>query len=118
LGITCKGSGTVYAEWERGRIFDENIGNMFFKKIKGQSTATVMNYSKKAKSKQKPQALNTVELLRVGSAKLGIGPSQTMVLAERLYTQGYISYPRTETTHYSENFNFNPVVNMFKVIFI
>ena len=27
-------------------------------------------------------------MLRVGSAKLGIGPAQTMVIAERLYTQG------------------------------
>lgn len=65
----------------------------------------VESVSSKEQFKGRPQALNTVELMRVCSAGLSIGPFQAMQIAERLYTQGYISYPRTETNQYPTNFD-------------
>ncbi|MEQ2172256.1 DNA topoisomerase 3-beta-1, partial [Goodea atripinnis] len=92
-------------DWNRVRVFDREVGQMFVNLAKTSKEAQVESVSKKEKAKQRPQALNTVEMLRVASSALGMGPQHAMQIAERLYTQGYISYPRTETTHYPENFD-------------
>uniref|UniRef100_A0A672QF11 DNA topoisomerase n=1 Tax=Sinocyclocheilus grahami TaxID=75366 RepID=A0A672QF11_SINGR len=92
-------------DWDRVRVFDRDVGQMFVNMAKTAKEAKVESVSKKEKAKQRPIALNTVEMLRVASSALGMGPQHTMQIAERLYTQGYISYPRTETTHYPENFD-------------
>lgn len=103
LQITIKPGFQV--DWDRVRVFDKEIANVFLNLVKAEKNAKVVSIKEKEKTKQRPQALNTVELLRVASSALGIGPQQTMHFAEKLYIQGYISYPRTETTHYSENFD-------------
>ncbi|TRY93578.1 hypothetical protein DNTS_005181 [Danionella cerebrum] len=95
----------LYLDWDRVRVFDRDIGQMFVNMAKTAREARVESVTKKEKAKQRPLALNTVEMLRVASSALGMGPQHTMQIAERLYTQGYISYPRTETTHYPENFD-------------
>ncbi|XP_051623947.1 DNA topoisomerase 3-beta-1 isoform X3 [Manacus candei] len=92
-------------DWDRVRVFDREVAQMFLNITKMSKEARVESVSKKEKVKQRPLALNTVEMLRVASAALGMGPQHAMQIAERLYTQGYISYPRTETTHYPENFD-------------
>ncbi|EDR22857.1 DNA topoisomerase 3-beta-1, putative [Entamoeba dispar SAW760] len=61
--------------------------------------------------KSRPIGLNTVEMLKAASIKLGLGPQDTMRIAEKLYTRGYISYPRTESTKYSSYFNFDDILN-------
>ena len=49
--------------------------------------------------------LNTVKLLQSCSKGLRIGPKEAMHIAERLYLQGFVSYPRTETTAYPKGFD-------------
>ncbi|VDN11736.1 unnamed protein product [Dibothriocephalus latus] len=81
-------------------VFDVRIARKFFGVGAALLAIWVINLTKKVKVKQRPQGLNTVELLRIASASLGIGPHSTMATAERLYTSGFINYPRTESTAY------------------
>lgn len=92
-------------DWDRVRCFEKDVASMFLNSIKGTEMANVICIENKEKCKVRPQALNTVELMRVGSSLLGMGPQQVMLIAEKLYTQGYISYPRTETTQYPASFD-------------
>ena len=83
---------------------------MFMNQVKGQSHAKVLGVTTKEKAKERPIALNTVELMRMASSGLGMGPHHAMQIAEKLYTQGYMSYPRTESIQYGENFDLKDVL--------
>lgn len=96
------------------RIFEKEIAMIFFNFVKDHTEAVVEAVTMKDNFKSRPLALNTVELMKMASAGLGIGPHTAMQIAERLYTQGYISYPRTETTSYPANFDLRGVLKQFE----
>ncbi|KAG7995301.1 hypothetical protein I3843_01G102700 [Carya illinoinensis] len=93
-------------EWERNKLFDVDVTIMFQKLVMEDGILEVTEISEKQESKSRPSGLNTVNLLKVASSGLGFGPQMAMQLAERLYTQGFISYPRTESTAYPSSFDF------------
>ncbi|KAK2969582.1 hypothetical protein RJ640_023694 [Escallonia rubra] len=105
----------VKLEWERKKLFDSNVAEMFRKLVVDDGVVEVTGISEKQESKTRPSGLNTVNLLKVASSALDIGPHMAMQLAERLYTQGFISYPRTESTAYPSSFDFRgalgPLIN-------
>ncbi|XP_037933169.1 DNA topoisomerase 3-beta [Teleopsis dalmanni] len=101
-------------EWSRGRVFDNNIANTLLNGVKEHKEAIVDIVTSKEQVRARPQALNTVELMRICSSGLGIGPFQAMQIAERLYTQGYISYPRTETNQYPTSFDLQAVLHILE----
>jgi len=80
------------------------------KSLKNLTVAKVYEINTDKKTVSIPHPLNTVELLRAASVGLGMSPQETMSVAERLYMQGYISYPRTETTKYPANFDIKSVL--------
>ena len=68
-------------------LFDQEVVTLLYGLIKDSKEARVTSLTTKQKTKAPPLALHTVELLRVASSKLHIGPKQAMEVAERLYVE-------------------------------
>lgn len=96
---------TVDFHWDRNRLFDKQCCEAYLMLCQANPKATVTNIIQKPKNKWRPTPLDTIELEKLGSRKLKITAKQTMTIAEKLYQQGFISYPRTETNIFSGDVN-------------
>ena len=72
-------------EWERGRCFDKEVAVMFLQQVKSTKQAKVVAITTKEKAKERPIALNTVELMRVASSGLGMGPHHAMQIGKNFH---------------------------------
>ncbi|MDP9188170.1 MAG: DNA topoisomerase I [Actinomycetota bacterium] len=64
------------------------------------SPGTVTEIKARVQTRKPPAPLNTTAFTTDASSRLGITPARAMRLAEDLYMDGYISYPRTDNTVY------------------
>nr|XP_027214117.1 DNA topoisomerase 3-alpha-like [Penaeus vannamei] len=104
--------GVIDFAWGRVRLFDELACQVLFEMCQENPQARVTKITTKRKSKWRPLPLDTVELEKLASRKLRINAKETMKVAEKLYTQGFISYPRTETNIFPKELNLVPLVEM------
>ncbi|KAL3875514.1 hypothetical protein ACJMK2_033460 [Sinanodonta woodiana] len=91
--------------WKRNRLFDYLSALALYENCIENPSASVIDVQSKTKSKWRPQALDTVEMEKLASRKLHISAKETMQIAEKLYTKGFISYPRTETNIFPSEMN-------------
>ncbi|RWS28419.1 DNA topoisomerase 3-alpha-like protein [Leptotrombidium deliense] len=100
-------------KWERVRNFDEDIVlAIYCKMLQTPPEAVVTSVTTKPKSKWRPQPMDTVQLEKIASKKLKIDAKRTMQIAEKLYQQGFISYPRTETNIFPPDLNLRHYVEL------
>jgi DNA topoisomerase-1 len=64
------------------------------------SPGTVSEIGSKKVNRKPPTPFNTTAFAAEASSRLGITPSRAMRIAEDLYMDGFISYPRTDNTVY------------------
>lgn len=101
---------SVEFSWKRNRLFHHTACLVLYQICMEDPMATVTSVTSKPKSKWRPLPLDTVELEKLASRKLRITAKETMKIAEKLYTQGFISYPRTETNIFPANLPLAPLV--------
>jgi DNA topoisomerase-3 len=70
----------------------------------------ILSIEEKPKPYFKPYPMNTVALTKIAASNLRIGSSQVMNIAEKLYTSGLISYPRTETDKFNSTINLHELI--------
>ncbi|KAH9979024.1 DNA topoisomerase [Lactifluus volemus] len=96
--------------WSRGHLFDFSVAYAIYVGVLEDNLARVVKVTKKNTKKWKPLPLTTVELQKSGSRLLKLSPKKTLDIAEHLYQQGFVSYPRTETDQYDPQFDFASLI--------
>ncbi|XP_060116558.1 LOW QUALITY PROTEIN: DNA topoisomerase 3-alpha [Heteronotia binoei] len=104
--------GTVDFNWKRNRLFNHTACLILYQICMEDPLATVVEVGSRPKSKWRPLPLDTVELEKLASRKAENKCKKTMRIAEKLYTQGYISYPRTETNIFPKDINLPSLVQL------
>src|SRR3954463_3125810 len=72
---------------------------------------TVKAVTARKNTRKPPTPYNTTAFTTDASSRLGITPSRAMQIAEDLYMDGFISYPRTDNTVYPPSLNSRELVS-------
>lgn len=98
-GAFATGDDAFGAGHATDRFKDEAEATRVMAAIEGASKGTVSAAEKKRRSVKPPTPFNTTAL-QAAAASEGISPARTMRIAETLYMNGLISYPRVDNTVY------------------
>ncbi|MBE6479526.1 MAG: DNA topoisomerase I [Olsenella sp.] len=93
----------------QGRFKDEQAANAAFARVRDAASATVTDVERKSRTQNPPAPFNTTSLQAAAAAE-GISPARAMRLAESLYMDGLISYPRVDNTVYPSSLDLKGVV--------
>ncbi|MFO7966944.1 MAG: DNA topoisomerase I [Archaeoglobaceae archaeon] len=104
---------------KNGEEFDAKHVERFWEKRKAEKAFSrigeegkVTKFDKKERTENKPIPFNTTEFLREASKFMS--PYKAMSVAEGLYMNGLISYPRTDNTVYPKSLNVKSIASQFK----
>jgi DNA topoisomerase I len=93
------------------RFLDKKVAADVFNKLG--KKAELKEIEKGKRTDQPPTPFNTTGFISAANS-IGLSPANAMRLAETLYTNGYISYPRTDNTVYPDTLDLRAQIEIFK----
>src|SRR5262245_61091433 len=106
--------GNFTAEHTTDKFWEEKEANAAVANSK--SPGTVKEITGRKNTRKPPTPLNTTAFTTDASSRLGITPSRAMRIAEDLYMDGYISYPRTDNTVYPKSLDTKQLIRELVVV--
>ena len=107
--ISVKTENGITAFHKEDKIFDKERAESIFKKIKG-NDAIVSKTGKKDFVQEPPHPFDLTSLQLEAYKILRISPKETLALAQNLYINGYISYPRTSSHQLPESLGYKKII--------
>lgn len=91
------------------RFWDQEEARAAFARVERATEGRVTAVERKSRTQRPPAPFNTTSLQAAAAAE-GISPARTMRLAESLYMDGLISYPRVDNTVYPSSLDLRDCV--------
>ncbi len=94
--------GTFTAKHDHGIFWETEEASKAFALVEKAKEAKIGKVVKEEKKDYPPNPFSTTQFL-LDANRMGISPARAMNVAESLYTEGFISYPRTDNTVYPKS---------------
>lgn len=116
LELYCLVDGKVIvASYEKDKIWDKKEAEKVFNECKGKD-AVITEIKKRKYKVSPPIPFDTTTLQTESYRCFGYSPTQTLNIAESLYTQGFISYPRTGSQKLPDKIGYKKILeNLGKI---
>jgi len=100
----------ITLEHKKGKFFDKKEVDKIYNKIKSEKQAIIIS-TKKKEFYQEPPAPFDLTSLQIESYRVfGMSPKETLSHAQELYSNAYISYPRTSSNQLPEVLNYKNIL--------
>lgn len=115
IDVTLKtAKGEVFeASHTRKKFLKKDEAEKIYAKVNRDSAAVITEVSEKIKKISPPVPFNTTGLI-VAANSIGFTAAKTISVAENLYINGFISYPRTDNTVYPHSIDLENITRVLK----